>query len=208
MDTAGGALIVVDVQNDFCPGGALPVPLGDEVVAPINTVMRLFEHVVLSQDWHPSGHVSFASSHPGKAVGDTAIVAGLEQYLWPDHCVQGTEGAAFHPNLDTDAASLILRKGMRPTLDSYSCFFENDRRTSTGLEGWLRTLDIERLFVTGLATDYCVLYTVLDALALGFDVVVLEDCIRAVGLPPGSAERALDSMKQGGAVFALSEDIE
>ncbi len=207
MDTAGGALIVVDVQNDFCPGGALPVPLGDEVVAPINSVMRLFEHVVLSQDWHPSGHVSFASSHPGKAVGDSETVAGLEQYLWPDHCVQGTDGAAFHPNLDTDAASLILRKGTRPTLDSYSCFFENDRRTSTGLEGWLRTLDIERVFVAGLATDYCVLYTVLDALALGFDVVVLEDCIRAVGLPPGSADRALDSMKQGGAVFALSEDI-
>ncbi len=207
MDTAGSALIVVDVQNDFCPGGALAVPLGDEVVAPINTVMRAFEHVVMTQDWHSAGHVSFATSHPGRSVGDTEVVAGVEQYLWPDHCVQGTEGADFHPYLDTDRASLILRKGTRKILDSYSCFFENDRTTSTGLEGWLRTLDIERIFVAGLATDYCVLYTVLDALRLGFDVVVLEDCVRAVGLPPGSAERAVDAMKKGGAAFALSEDI-
>jgi len=204
MDLSDSALVVVDVQNDFCPGGALPVPLGDEVVSPINAVMRSFERVVLSQDWHPAGHVSFASSHPGRSVGDLEPAEGIDQYLWPDHCVAGAKGADFHPGLDADRASIILRKGTRKMLDSYSCFFENDRKTPTGLEGWLRSLGVRRLVVAGLAKDYCVLYTVLDALRLGFGALVLEDATRAVGSPPGSAERALSSMREAGASFALS----
>ncbi len=204
MDLSDSALLVVDVQNDFCPGGALPVAGGDEVVDPINAVMRRFERVVLSQDWHPAGHVSFASTHPGRRIGESVPAGGIDQILWPDHCVAGTRGADFHPGLDLSRASIILRKGTRPMLDSYSCFFENDRRTPTGLEGWLRSLGLRRVVVAGLATDYCVLYTVLDALRLGFRALVLEDASRAVGSPPGSAESSLASMREAGASFALS----
>ncbi len=207
MDLSDSALVVVDVQNDFCPGGALPVAGGDEVVGPVNAVMARFGRVVLSQDWHPVGHVSFASAHPGYAVGDRAQVGGVDQYLWPDHCVAGSTGADFHPRLDASRASIILRKGTKRMLDSYSCFFENDRKTPTGLEGWLRSLGVGRVVVAGLATDYCVLYTVLDALRLGFRVVVLEDAVRAVDVPSGSAARALASMREAGASFALSEAL-
>jgi nicotinamidase/pyrazinamidase len=207
METRGSALIVVDAQNDFCPGGALPVPRGDEVIEPIDAAMRRFERIVLSQDWHPAGHVSFASAYAGKAVGDSAEGSGTSRMLWPDHCVQGTKGAAFHPGLDSDRASIILRKGFRLGLDSYSCFLENDRSTPTGLEGWLRSLGVAKIFVAGLATDYCVLYTALDARRLGFETIVLEDCVRAVGMPPGSEERALESMRSAGVSFARSGDL-
>jgi nicotinamidase/pyrazinamidase len=207
MERPSSALLVVDVQNDFCPGGALPVSRGDEVVAPINAAMRRFERIVLSQDWHPVGHVSFASSHAGRAAGDSVDSGGVSQILWPDHCVQGTRGAAFHPRLESDRASLVVRKGFRAGMDSYSCFFENDRSTPTGLDGWLRSLGVSRVTVAGLALDYCVRYTALDALRLGFEAVVLEDCVRAVGLPPGSGEAAVDSLRAAGVFLLRSEEL-
>ena len=159
------ALIVVDVQNDFCPGGALAVPGGDEVVAPVNALMKCFETVILTQDWHPAGHSSFAASHAGKSPFETVEMPYGTQVLWPAHCVQGTEGAAFHPGLRTDG-DLIIRKGFRPGIDSYSGFFENDQATPTGLDGYLRGRGVTGLTLAGLATDFCVAFTALDAARL------------------------------------------
>lgn len=190
------ALIVVDVQNDFCPGGALAVPGGDEVVAPINAMMAQFDAVILTQDWHPAGHSSFASAHPGKAPFETVEMPYGTQVLWPDHCVQGTGGAAFHKDLRTDG-DLIIRKGFRPAIDSYSGFFENDRTTPTGLEGYLRTRGISRLTLAGLATDFCVAFTALDAARLGFEVTVDLKACRAIDLD-GSLQAALGQMKEAG----------
>lgn len=181
MHPATHALIVIDLQNDFCPGGALAVAGGDEIVAPINALMDQFSVVVLTQDWHPKGHSSFASSHKGAAPFSTAQMPYGEQTLWPDHCIQGSEGAAFHPALRTDA-DLILRKGMNPAIDSYSAFFENDRTTPTGLEGYLRTRGITSLTLAGLATDFCVAYSAIDAARLGFAVTVRADLCRAIDL--------------------------
>jgi nicotinamidase/pyrazinamidase len=182
------ALIVVDVQNDFCPGGALAVPGGDEVVAPINRLIEKFGAVVLTQDWHPAGHASFASSHPGKAPFASVEFSYGPQTLWPDHCVQGTRGAAFHPQLVFDKAQLIVRKGFRAPIDSYSAFFENDRRTTTGLAGYLRERGIESIVLAGLATDFCVAYSALDAARLGFGVSVIMDASRAIDLNGSLAE--------------------
>lgn len=190
------ALIVVDVQNDFCPGGALAVPGGDEVVAPINAMMAQFDAVILTQDWHPAGHSSFASAHRGKAPFETVEMPYGTQVLWPDHCVQGTGGAAFHKDLRTDG-DLIIRKGFRPAIDSYSGFFENDRTTPTGLEGYLRTRGISRLTLAGLATDFCVAFTALDAARLGFEVTVDLKACRAIDLD-GSLQAALGQMKEAG----------
>ena len=190
------ALIVIDVQNDFCPGGALAVPNGDEIVAPINAMMPDFDAVILTQDWHPAGHSSFASSHPGKAPYDLVEMHYGPQVLWPDHCVQGTPGAEFHPDLRTDA-DLILRKGFRRAIDSYSAFFENDRTTPTGLEGYLRTRGIDRLTLVGLATDFCVHYSAVDAARLGFDVTVRTDACRAIDLD-GSLAAAEQAMQTAG----------
>lgn len=190
------ALIVVDVQNDFCPGGALAVPGGDEVVAPINAMMAQFDAVILTQDWHPAGHSSFASAHPGKAPFETVEMPYGTQVLWPDHCVQGTGGADFHKDLRTDG-DLIIRKGFRPAIDSYSGFFENDRTTHTGLEGYLRTRGISRLTLAGLATDFCVAFTALDAARLGFEVTVDLKACRAIDLD-GSLQAALGQMKEAG----------
>lgn len=190
------ALIVVDVQNDFCPGGALAVPGGDEVVAPINAMMAQFDAVILTQDWHPAGHSSFASAHPGKAPFETVEMPYGTQVLWPDHCVQGTGGAAFHKDLRTDG-DLIIRKGFRPAIDSYSGLFENDRTTPTGLEGYLRTRGISRLTLAGLATDFCVAFTALDAARLGFEVTVDLKACRAIDLD-GSLQAALGQMKEAG----------
>ncbi len=181
MHPATHALIVIDLQNDFCPGGALAVAGGDEIVAPINALMDQFSVVVLTQDWHPKGHSSFASSHKGAAPFSTAQMPYGDQTLWPDHCIQGSEGAAFHPALRTDA-DLILRKGMNPAIDSYSAFFENDRTTPTGLEGYLRTRGITSLTLAGLATDFCVAYSAIDAARLGFAVTVRADLCRAIDL--------------------------
>ena len=190
-------LIVVDVQNDFMPGGALAVPQGDEVVAPINRIAAAFDWVVATQDWHPPGHASFASSHPGKKPFETTRLAYGEQVLWPDHCVQGTEGAALHRGLSLPGAQLIVRKGYRPGVDSYSAFLEADRKTSTGLAAWLRELAIRRLWFCGLATDFCVGWSALDARAAGFEAVVIEDACRAIDLN-GSLEAAWKQMAAAG----------
>jgi nicotinamidase/pyrazinamidase len=173
-------LLVVDVQNDFCPNGNLPVPHGDEVVPTINRLAGRFRHVVLTQDWHPPGHHSFASSHSGKRPFDIVTVAYGQQILWPDHCVQGTTGAQFHDGLQIPHAELVLRKGFRSTIDSYSAFYENDRKTPTGLAGYLRERGLMRIFVAGLAFDFCVRYSAEDARREGIPVVVIEDACRGI----------------------------
>ncbi|MDT8345380.1 MAG: bifunctional nicotinamidase/pyrazinamidase [Thermohalobaculum sp.] len=176
------ALIVIDVQVDFCPGGALAVAGGDAVVPAVNRLMDRFATVVLTQDWHPAGHLSFADAHPGRAPFETVELPYGPQVLWPAHCVQGTPGAAFHPDLRTDAAHLVVRKGFRAQIDSYSAFFENDRHTVTGLNGYLTERGIRSLVLAGLATDYCVRYSAVDAARLGFQVAVIEDACRAIDL--------------------------
>jgi len=190
-------LLVIDVQNDFCPGGALAVNDGDAVVPTINRFLQRFGHVVLTQDWHPAGHSSFASSHPGAAPFETIAMPYGQQTLWPDHCVQGTSGAAFHPDLSTVAAELVIRKGFRPEIDSYSAFHENDRQTPTGLAGYLRERGLTRIFLVGLATDYCVYYSAVDARRLGFEAVVIESGCRAIDLA-GSLAAAWTGMQQAG----------
>jgi nicotinamidase/pyrazinamidase len=190
-------LLVIDVQNDFCPSGALAVADGDAVVPVINRVAERFGHVVLTQDWHPAGHSSFASSHPGSAPFETISMPYGQQTLWPDHCVQGTEGAAFHPHLKTERAELVLRKGFRGEIDSYSAFYENDRRTPTGLAGYLRERGLRRIFLAGLATDFCVFYSAVDARRLGFDVVLIEAGCRAIDLA-GSLDAAAAEMAAAG----------
>jgi nicotinamidase/pyrazinamidase len=173
-------LLVVDVQNDFCPGGKLAVPRGNEVVRAVNGIAAQFRHVVLTQDWHPAGHHSFASSHAGRQPFETIEVAYGPQILWPDHCVQATHGAQFHDDLQIPHAELVLRKGFRPTIDSYSAFYENDRTTATGLAGYLRERGLTRVFLAGLAFDFCVRYSAEDARKGGFDVVVIEDACRGI----------------------------
>jgi len=206
VDLDRDALIVIDVQNDFCPDGALAVTDGNEVVAPANALMRRFGRVVLTQDWHPPDHRSFASAHPGRRPFETIDLPYGAQTLWPDHCVQGTAGADFHPALDTKRAALIVRKGYHPLIDSYSAFFENDRQTSTGLGGWLRELGVGRVFLCGLATDFCVHYSAIDARRLGFEVVVLLDACRAIDLG-GSLAAALGAMRKAGVALVETESL-
>jgi len=182
------ALLVVDVQNDFCSNGRLAVPAGEEVVPAVNALMPLFRHVVLTQDWHPAGHQSFASSHPGRAPYETIALSYGPQVLWPDHCVQGTPGAEFHADLTRSHAQLIQRKGTDPRIDSYSAFRENDARTVTGLSGWLKERGVQRVFLAGLAFDFCVLWSAEDAHREGFEVVVVEDACRAIDLNGSAAE--------------------
>jgi nicotinamidase/pyrazinamidase len=184
---AHDVLLVVDIQNDFCPGGSLSVPRGDEVVPVINALAQKFAHVVLTQDWHPPGHLSFASSHPGKKPYDFIEVTYGAQILWPDHCVQGTKGAAFRDDLKITPAELVLRKGYHREIDSYSAFYENDRTTPTGLGGYLRERSFKRVFLAGLAFDFCVRYSADDAHREGFETVVIEDGCRAIDIE-GSAE--------------------
>jgi nicotinamidase/pyrazinamidase len=186
-------LLIIDVQNDFCPGGALAVADGDAVVPVINRLAERFDHVILTQDWHPAGHGSFATSHPGSAAFEAINMPYGRQTLWPDHCVQGTSGAAFHPQLATDRAELVIRKGFRPTIDSYSAFYENDRRTPTGLAGYLRERGLQRIFLAGLATDFCVHYSAVDARRLGFVAVLVESGCRAIDLA-GSLDAAWTEM--------------
>ena len=200
MRPADTALIVIDIQNDFCPGGALAVPGGDEIVAPINAMLEEFPVRVFTQDWHPADHTSFASQHTGHAPMEMIEMPYGPQVLWPDHCVQGTEGAAFHPDLRTDPADLIIRKGFRREIDSYSAFFENDRTTPTGLEGYLRTRGVGAVTVAGLATDFCVNYSALDAARLGFRVTVIESLCRAIDLD-GSLDAARAAMAEAGVVL-------
>lgn len=202
MRPADEALIVIDIQNDFCPGGALAVAEGDAIIPAVNAMMDRFAAVVLTQDWHPAGHSSFASSHPGKGPFESVTMPYGEQTLWPDHCVQGSAGAGFHPALRTDRADLIIRKGFRRAIDSYSAFFENDRTTPTGLDGYLRTRGIAAVTFVGLATDYCVAYSALDAARLGYRATVLLGACRGIDLG-GSMARMKDEMRAAG--VALEE---
>ena len=195
------ALIVIDMQNDFCPGGALAVPEGDSIVPGINALMAQFPAVILTQDWHPQGHSSFASSHDGKAPFDMVDMPYGPQVLWPDHCMQGSQGAAFQEGLDTDRADLIIRKGYNPAIDSYSAFFENDHATPTGLHGYLQTRGINDLTMVGLATDFCVNFSAVDAAKLGYRVTVRQDLARGIDLD-GSLDAALAGMREAGVVFA------
>ena len=190
-------LLIIDVQNDFCPGGALAVADGDAVVPVINRLAERFAHIALTQDWHPSVHSSFATSHPGSAPFETIRMPYGQQTLWPDHCVQGTPGAAFHPQLAAERAELVIRKGFRSDIDSYSAFDENDRRTPTGLAGYLRERGLRRIFLAGLATDFCVHYSAVDARRLGFEAVVVEAGCRAIDLA-GSLDAAWAGMEAAG----------
>jgi nicotinamidase/pyrazinamidase len=199
-------LLVIDVQNDFCPGGGLPVPEGDRVVSAINALARRFRHVVLTQDWHPAGHRSFASSHPGRMPYDTVEVAYGPQVLWPDHCVQATRGAELRADLDIPHAALVIRKGFRPHIDSYSAFYENDRTTPTGLAGYLRERGLKRVFAAGLALDFCVRYSAEDARREGFDVVVIEDACRGIDVG-GSVKAARDSFSALGIATAPADAL-
>lgn len=191
------ALIVIDVQNDFCPNGALAVAQGNEIIPRINALMGDFDATVLTQDWHPAGHSSFASSHADNDPYTLIDMPYGAQVLWPDHCIQGSEGAEFHADLNADAADMIIRKGYNSAIDSYSAFFENDRETSTGLEGYLRSRSITTLTMVGLATDFCVQYSALDAATLGFDVTVLEGACRAIDMD-GSLASARAAMQDAG----------
>lgn len=200
MQPASHALIVIDVQNDFCPGGALAVPEGDIIVPAINGLMADFRSVILTQDWHPAGHSSFASSHKGHTPYDMIAMPYGPQVLWPDHCIQGGEGAAFHPDLLTRRADLIIRKGYNPEIDSYSALFENDHTTPTGLDGYLRARGITDLTLVGLALDFCVTYSALDAARLGYSVTVQADLCRAIDLD-GSLANALAQMQATGVIL-------
>jgi nicotinamidase/pyrazinamidase len=244
IDIKQAALIIVDVQNDFCPAytgkdgqqrpdGALAVAQGHEVIEPLNQVAQRFNlarrKVIASQDWHEADHCSFASSHPGRAVNDVALLpvpeqrlagrdsgvdpegdflpSAIQQMLWPDHCVRGTEGARFHDELNLDYVDLVIRKGHRKDLDSYSVFFENDRYTATGLDGYLKSLGIDHVFIGGLATDYCILYSAVDATRLGYQVTVFSDAICGVNIPEGSVERAFSLMEQADVAFIATQEV-
>lgn len=199
-------LIVVDIQNDFCPDGALAVPEGDAVVPLINRLMKRFAHVIFTQDWHTPGHSSFASAHPGKSPYETVEASYGPQILWPDHCVQGTEGAQFRWDLDVTRAELIVRKGFRPEIDSYSTFYENDHATSTGLAGYLRERGFRHVYLCGLATDFCVKWSALDARSEGFRATVVEDACRAIDLE-GSLAAARAEMQAAGVALVTSDAI-
>lgn len=200
------ALLIIDVQNDFCPGGNLAVPDGDKIVPVINKLIDKFDHVLQTQDWHTAGHNSFASAHEGKASFDTIKMNYGQQVLWPDHCVQGTNGADFHPDLNTTLSELIIRKGFRKEIDSYSAFFENDHQTSTGLTGYLRERGIQQLYMAGLATDFCVKWSAIDGRKQGFQVYVIEDAVRGIDIE-GSVDKAWREMEQIGVKRITSDQV-
>ena len=212
MPSSATALIVVDVQNDFCPGGPLAVGGGAEVVPVINALVPRYEQVVVTQDWHPKGHASFASAHHDREPFDTTEMPYGTQVLWPDHCVQGTPGAELHPDLRVTTAQLIIRKGWHVGVDSYSAFRENDRTTTTGLAGWLTARGARRVFFVGLATDFCVAWSAIDAANAGFAAIVVEDATRPVALPVGEGRTTLDlarlEMERAGVGFASAADLE
>lgn len=200
------ALLIIDVQNDFCPGGSLAVPEGDSVIPVINSLIPKFDAVIQTQDWHTAGHHSFASSHEGKNPYDTVELEYGTQVLWPDHCVQGTKGAEFHKDLNTTKTEVIIRKGFRKEIDSYSTFFENDQKTRTGLTGYLRERGITDLYATGLATDFCVKWSVIDGIKENFNVHVIEDAVRGIDIE-GSVSQAWKEMKKAGAAVLESDSI-
>ncbi|MDX9980780.1 MAG: bifunctional nicotinamidase/pyrazinamidase [Lentisphaeria bacterium] len=201
------ALLLTDIQNDFCPGGALAVAAGDRVVAPANRLAAVWELVVATQDWHPANHGSFAANHPGHRPGEIVKLDGIDQILWPVHCVQGTPGAAFHPGLDLGPVAAVFHKGTDPLVDSYSAFFDNGHRRATGLGDYLRERQVRELAICGLATDYCVKYTALDALALGFAVTLVTDACRGVNLRPEDSAQALAELAARGARLATSAEL-
>jgi len=201
------ALILTDLQNDFCPGGALAVPDGDAVIPLANRLQQRFDLVVASQDWHPADHGSFAANHPGREPGETIDLDGLEQILWPVHCVQGTPGAAFHPEFDTSKVARVFQKGTDPNIDSYSCFFDNGHRKSTGLADYLKRQGVTGVYLGGLALDYCVKFSALDAAAQGFATRVIEDACRGIDRQPGDVERALEAMQREGVRVIRSEEL-
>lgn len=200
------ALLIIDVQNDFCPGGALEVPEGDKVVPIINSLLPHFDAVIQTQDWHPAGHHSFASSHNQKEPFDSVEMEYGEQVLWPDHCVQGSEGALFHPDLKSLKTQVIIRKGFRKEIDSYSAFYENDNKTKTGLDGYLKTRGIDTLFVAGLATDFCIKWSVLDGIRDGFKMNLVKDAVRGIDMD-GSVDEAWKEMNRAGAGTVNSDHI-
>ncbi len=201
------ALLLIDVQNDFMPFGSLPVAEGDLVVPVANELAKRFELVVATQDWHPADHGSFASAHPGCSVGDVITLGGVTQFLWPDHCVQQSAGASFHSGLDVARISHVVRKGTDSEIDSYSGFFDNGHRKDTGLAGYLRDRGVDAVWIAGLATDYCVRYTALDAREMGFSVSLVVDGCRGVDNTPGDVERALDEMRAAGCDVVTSSDV-
>lgn len=205
-DSSRAALLVIDVQNDFIPGGQLPVPEGDLIVPLINRLARQFIQVIIAQDWHPSGHASFASRHPGKQPFDSVQLPYGEQTLWPEHCVQGSAGAEFHPQLNLPHAQLILRKGCNPDIDSYSAFLEADRATTTGLSGYLKERGIDTVYMVGLALDFCVMFSALDARAAGFNVYVVLDACRAIDMN-GSLAAAIEQMQSAGVGLIQSTEL-
>ena len=201
------ALMIVDLQNDFLPGGALPVPHGDEIIALANKLQRKFELVLATKDWHPPDHGSFAANHPGKKPGDRIMLDGIEQILWPVHCVQNTYGAEFAPAFDTSRVVHVFHKGIDPMIDSYSTFFDNAHRRHTGLADYLKERSIKDIYLMGLAFDYCVKYSALDARQLGLNTRVILDSCRGIELEPGDIDRALDEMIQAGATILKSADL-
>ena len=198
------ALIITDVQNDFCPGGALAIHEGDRIVPQVNRLRTRFDLVVATQDWHPRGHGSFAANHPGKKIGEVIDLNGLPQILWPVHCVENTPGAEFHPGLDRRRIARVFHKGADPGIDSYSAFFDNGHRKATGLGEYLKERGIDEVYFCGLATDYCVKFSALDAVDLGFKTCVIEDACRGVNLQPGDVERAIAEMRAKGVEVCLS----
>jgi len=205
------ALIIVDMQNDFMPGGALPVEEGDQIIDSINQISETFKKyngkIILTQDWHPKNHKSFASSYNDKNPGDEYHSEGIGPVLWPDHCVQGTKGAQFHDKLNIDLAHTIIRKGFNPEVDSYSAFIENDKKSETKLKGYLNSLKIKKIFICGLALDYCCYYTALDGKYFGYEVYFLVNLTRGIDLPPGNISKALQHMKEKGIKFATKDHI-
>lgn len=206
IKNAKTALILVDIQLDFCPGGKLAVPGGDEIVSLANKLQSYFTLVVATQDWHPADHMSFASNQPGHKIGDIIKVNGISQMLWPDHCVQKSEGVKFHPALDLSKVNKIVYKGVDRTLDSYSAFFDNAHLRTTGLTDYLREQGIEDIYIMGLATDYCVKFSCLDAVREGFNVFIIEDACRGIDITPGDVDKAIFDMKKAG-VKVVTTDI-
>jgi nicotinamidase/pyrazinamidase len=201
------ALIITDVQNDFCPGGALPVTEGDKVIPVINRVRKCFDIVVATRDWHPKDHVSFASNHPGKKPGDVIQLHGRQQVMWPDHCIQNSYGSDFKPGLNISKNDMIIFKGTDPQIDSYSCFMDNDKKNMTGMDDYLKKKKIKDVYITGLATDYCVKWSVMDAITLGYNVFVITDAVRGVDLVSGDSQKALEEMRSSGAQLVHSSEV-
>ena len=202
------ALLIVDVQNDFLPGGNLAVSQGDQIIPVINNLQKKFNLIVASRDWHPANHGSFASNHPGKKPGDHTVLNGLDQILWPDHCIQGSPGAELSSLLNQSLIHKIIFKGSDPRVDSYSAFFDNGHKIETELHQYLRKKGVKRLFITGLAADVCVWFTVKDALSLGYETFLITDATKGVNLSPGDTEKAMENMKQEGAILISSEQVE